>query len=424
MILNFFQAAKRPILSAAYLLWSALALPSASAAGDLTLEAAVTQALSSNPLLEAQGFTAQAQQARIAQARLGPALQLGMMVENAAGTGAFSSLSATESTLSLNWVLAGQLTAAQAAEAEAVAGALAQERALAQLDVSSETAFRFLAVLHAQGLSDLAAAQSADAVRAVALTKRLYETGQGGMAEWQQAQFDEERAALLQEEAHHDLTVARRQLAAQWGNADATFARAAGDWHRLPELPPLSELETGLARSPHLQRFEEEALRLKAAERVAEQNNKTLWTLNGGVRHFALGDDLALVASLTANLPQGRRRSAQARELGAEQNALAAKQAQASNLLHATLFELHAQLAHARHQVARLEGVLLPLLRESLSHYRAGYEQGLYDFPTVRRLEQERWSLERERLELAFEAHRTRIALERLSGLTLPAPAL
>jgi cobalt-zinc-cadmium efflux system outer membrane protein len=333
-------------------------------------------------------------------------------------------LDAAESTLSLNWVLAGQRTAAQAAEAEAAAGGLAQERALAQLDISSETAFRFLAVLHAQGLSDLAVAQGADAARAVELTERLYETGQGGIAEWQQAQFDEERATLLQEEAHHDLAVARRQLAAQWGSSEATFSRAAGDWHRLPELPALAELEAGLASSPHLQRFEEEALRLKAAERVAEQNNKTLWTLNGGVRHFALGDDVALVASLTANLPQGRRRSAKARELGAEQNALAAEQAQASNLLHATLFELHAQLAHARHQVARLEAVLLPLLRESLSHYRAGYEQGLYDFPTVRRLEQERWSLERERLELAFEAHRTRIALERLSGLTLPAPAL
>lgn len=418
----FRRAPKRVLISLSVLL---LTLPVRAEEAELTLTKAIQRTLTESPTLRAQGFLAEAQQARIAQAAVGPAPQLGLMVENAAGTGAFSGLDAAETTLSVNWVLAKTRVTAARASAEAVASRLVQERALAQLNVSSQTAQHFLSVLRAQGLEALAQGQAADATRARKAAQRLFEAGQGSPAEVKQGELDEARAALLAEEAHHELAVARRQLAAQWGQqASATFPHAQGDWSRLPPLPTLGELETGLAASPYLQRFEEDARVLEAAEALAVENNRTLWTLNGGVRHFALGDDLALVASLTATLPQSARRSARQRELSAERNALRAEAAGLSEQLKADLFELHAQLAHARHQVEQLDEALLPLVKGALDHYREGYEAGLYPLPLVRNLEQERWALERERLELAFEAHRARVALERLSGLALPAPAL
>jgi cobalt-zinc-cadmium efflux system outer membrane protein len=417
----FRRAPKRVLISLGVLL---LTLPVWAEEAELTLTEAIQRTLTESPLLRAQGFLAEAQNARIAQAAVGPAPQLGLMVENAAGTGAFSGLDAAETTLSVNWVLAKSRVAAAMASAEAAASRLVQDRALAQLNVSSQTAQHFLSVLRAQGLETLAQGQAADATRARKAAQRLFEAGQGSPAEVKQGELDEARAALLAEEARHELAVARRQLAAQWGKPAPTFPRAQGDWSRLPPLPTLGELENGLAASPYLQRFEEDGRVLEAAEALALENNRTLWTLNGGVRHFALGDDLALVASITATLPQSTRRSARQRELSAERSALRAEAAGLSEQLKADLFELHAQLARARHQAEQLDETLLPLVRGALDHYREGYEAGLYPLPLVRSLEQERWALERERLELVFEAHRARVALERLSGLALPAPAL
>lgn len=417
-----FKRAPRRLLIT--LSWLLLAVSVQAEEAELTLTEAIHRTLTDSPTLRARGFLAAAQRARIAQAAIGPAPQLGLMVENAAGTGAFSGLDAAETTLSVNWVLAKTRVAAATASAEAAASRLTQDRALAQLNVSSQTAQHFLSVLRAQGLEALAQGQGADATRAREAAQRLFDAGQGSPAEVKQGELDEARAALLAEEARHELAVARRQLAAQWGQTSATFPRAQGDWTRLPPLPTLGALETGLAASPHLQRFEEDARVLEAAEALALENNRTLWTLNGGVRHFALGDDLAFVASITATLPQSTRRSARQRELSAERSALRAEAAGLSEQLKADLFKLHAQLAHARHQVEQLDEGLLPLVKGALDHYREGYEAGLYPLPLVRNLEQERWALERERLELAFEAHRARVALERLSGLALPAPAL
>ena len=417
----FRRAPKRVLISLGVLL---LTLPVGAEEAELTLTEAIQRTLTESPILRAQGFLAEAQKARITQAAVAPAPQLGLMVENAAGTGAFSGLDAAETTLSVNWVLAKARVAAATSSAEAAASRLAQDRALAQLNVSSQTAQHFLSVLRAQGLETLAQGQAADATRARKAAQRLFEAGQGSPAEVKQGELDEARAALLAEEARHELAVARRQLAAQWGQPVPTFPRAQGDWSRLPPLPTLGELENGLAASPYLQRFEEDGRVLEAAEALALENNRTLWTLNGGVRHFALGDDLALVASITATLPQSTRRSARQRELSAERSALRAEAGGLSEQLKADLFELHAQLARARHQAEQLDETLLPLVRGALDHYREGYEAGLYPLPLVRSLEQERWALERERLELVFEAHRARVALERLSGLALPAPAL
>src|SRR5210317_215798 len=71
----------------------------------LNLDTAVARTLESNPRLIAFGYQIHAQQGRLQQSELKPNLELGLLVENALGSGDFGGIDSAETTLSLAWVL-------------------------------------------------------------------------------------------------------------------------------------------------------------------------------------------------------------------------------------------------------------------------------------------------------------------------------
>lgn len=77
----------------------------AAADGGIRLEDAVDRTLESNPQLVAFGYQIQAQQGRLTQARIKPSAELGLVVENALGSGDYDGVDGAETTLSLGWVL-------------------------------------------------------------------------------------------------------------------------------------------------------------------------------------------------------------------------------------------------------------------------------------------------------------------------------
>ena len=138
----------------------------------LSLQQAVTRTLERNLDLKAFEFELAAQSGRLQQARARPNPEVGVLVENAFGSGDRSSLDAAETTLSLGFLLEHGARQRRIDVAEASGGLLDTEGRIRRLDLAAETARRFVAVLSSQEVlaasrrATQLAKETADAVQA------------------------------------------------------------------------------------------------------------------------------------------------------------------------------------------------------------------------------------------------------------------
>jgi outer membrane protein, heavy metal efflux system len=135
---------------AACLMWGSTAAPGADA-DPLTLADALSRARSLNPQLAGFVFETRVQEARNRQARMTPAPEIELLLEDAAGSGQRRSLDAAQTTLSLGRIFelggkqAGRIEMAQAQQAR-----LRTDQAARQLDVAADVARRFVHALAQQ----------------------------------------------------------------------------------------------------------------------------------------------------------------------------------------------------------------------------------------------------------------------------------
>jgi cobalt-zinc-cadmium efflux system outer membrane protein len=71
----------------------------------ISFDIAIRKTLERNPALIAFGYQIEAQRGRVLQSELRPNPELGVVLENVAGTGPFSGVDGAEATISLAWVL-------------------------------------------------------------------------------------------------------------------------------------------------------------------------------------------------------------------------------------------------------------------------------------------------------------------------------
>ena len=116
----------------------------------LTLRDAVNRSLQRNPDLAVFSFDLKAQDGRIQQAGEKAPLELGVLVENALGTGSRSNFRSTETTLSLGVLLDHGAPGRRAQAASAVRNFISTELDIKRFDIAAETARRFITVLEAQ----------------------------------------------------------------------------------------------------------------------------------------------------------------------------------------------------------------------------------------------------------------------------------
>src|SRR5262245_33181139 len=147
----FARASSACIGLAALLITSAHAADFVEPRGELTLARAIEAALARNPDLVASAYDLRAADARIEQARLRLNPELGVELENFAGTGEARGTDILETTLSLSQVveLGGKRTLRRAA-AEADFDVATLEQRARELDVLSEVARRFIDVVVSQ----------------------------------------------------------------------------------------------------------------------------------------------------------------------------------------------------------------------------------------------------------------------------------
>ena len=392
-----------------------------ASADSLSLEQAVIRALEHNPELAVFAVELRAQEGRVTQAAARPAPEVGVLVENALGSGARSDFEAAETTLSVGMILERGARERRQAAALAESNLLNADLRVRRADVAAETARRFVAVLERQQLvmqvrhARELTAQTLAAVQARVRAAKVPE------AEEARAQAQLARAQLDEEHAEHQLLTGRRALVALWGESEASFAEATGALNELPVLRDFDALRAEIQNNPEFERFASESRVREAELRVAELRRTPPWHLSAGVRRFEDGNDHAFVIGLTVPLPSRDYVRGAVDEAHARVDAVDAKRNARRNELDAELYGLYQELKHAYAEVTTLRDTVAPKMERAAEESRYAYERGRYSY--LEWVAAQRESLDaRGALTIAYaDAHRYRIEIERLTGISLAA---
>lgn len=389
----------------------------ALAAERLTLDEAIARVATTHPevrLIDARAAVLKAERERAEQR---PPWTVGAEVENALGTGEARGLESAELTLTLAAVLerGGKLDARRTL-AQSRIDALAVQRETRRLDLLAETARRYLAVVTADRARALAALDVAQRQRTVAAAKQRLQAGASPESVVLTAQAALARAELVRDRAAQQLGAARQHIAALWGERAPTFDAIAGDPRVLPEIAPLEALADELDRTPELALFADERrigeARLQLARSAASPDLE--WHV--GVRQLQATDDTALVGGLSLPLGSRARAQPEIRAAEAELESLSIEREAKGMSLYSTLVEAHGRYTVAKAEVERLEQDVLPKLARAEQAAERAYRAGAISYLEWAQLQSEQTSTRQQQLDVALDAQRSLIEIQRLTG--------
>jgi cobalt-zinc-cadmium efflux system outer membrane protein len=383
----------------------------------LTLREAVARVLETNPQLQAADFQARAAAERIRQQTQSTPWEVGLELENFAGSGVVSGVDALETTLSLGRVLElGGKPGRRGQVAQLEAGLLRHDQDALRLDLLAETARRFLALARVQAARALALQRVELTQRTLKSVEQRYRAGKATVAERAQVQIDVARAELALEETVHLSKNGRRRIAVMWGAFEPGFERVQADILHLEPAAEFATLDRAMERNPAIARLATNQRLSEARALLARARARPDLDLRAGVRHLNEPDDLGLVLSLRLPLGSARRSVAytdEAEALAAREPLLARDQRLA---LRATLFELHQELLHARDRFETWHDRIIPAADKALSDYRKGYSAGRYSLLELSVAQDSLLDARGEALAAAVEHHAVRIEIDRLIG--------
>lgn len=383
----------------------------------LTLPTAIERTLAQHPDLQVFPLRTKKLQGDAQTDALRPAMEIGLEVENFAGSGDFRDTQSLDTTLALSSVLElGQKRAARIATANARLAQLQAEQAAAMLDASGEAARRFLDALLAQEHLHLAREAEQLARNTTHAVQQRAAAGAGSDADVLRAQAAEAQAALVSSKASSDARAARVSLAATWGDTDADFLRVEGDLLAVGSQEPLSTLSQRIQNNPITLALASET-RVKAAElRLAQANTRRDIQWSAGVRHFNDSNDTALVASVSMPLFAERRGAGAVMAAQADNDTATLAQNNALKRATVQLTVLHGQRQRAITAVHGLQERVIPLLQQALHATRTAFVNGNATYQDWSMAKQELLSAQQLLLDTAADAQRLRIDMEQLTA--------
>lgn len=409
----------RSICPSLWVMVSVIALET-EAADPLTLPNALAIAQASHPALA--GFPAEraAAEARRSRASRTPIVDLGVTLEDAAGTGAYSGLDRAQWTLSLSRALErnGQRSARIDA-ADAQLEALQSQQQRRRRDAYAEVVERFIeAAADAERLR-LAQAELALAAEAARAAEQRVSAARAPLAESARARAALAMARLEREHAEHEEQSARLALAVSLGRSQPDFGELIADVYELPALVGLDSLREQLARSPAATARLAEVAAARAEIRAAESLSRARPSLSAGLRRFEAEDDYGIVLGFSVPLGTAARAEDSIREATAQVARLEAESSATQLAAGQLLFDRFQELTHWREAVRLFDTEVVPALDEALAQTRYAFERGRYGYPELGLALRELAAAKRERLDSAVRYHMLLVELEKLTGVSL-----
>jgi cobalt-zinc-cadmium efflux system outer membrane protein len=397
--------------------WPAFALaglPVPEPTGPLTLKAALALAADANADLSAARHELLAVDGVVQQAGLlpNPSLSVERVDTRRSNT---SDTRETTFLLSQPLELGGKRRArVQAAERER--DSASAQLGARQADIRADVIDGWFAVLAAQEQLRLAQEASELATRAAAATGRRVVAGKVSPVEETRARVAASTVGLDLLRARGTLAVARKRLAAMWGNPAPRFEKADGELDTLPPLPDQALLHHRLAQAPAMALARSELDRREALARLELTRRMPDLTLNlGAKRSEELGRSQA-VFGISVPLPFFDRNQGNVLETSRRVD-------KARDELRSTALRLDAELAQAREdfdvarqQALALRGEILPGAQSAYEAASTGFDYGKFGFLDVLDAQRTLLQAKSQYLNALAEAHRARSAIGRILG--------
>ncbi len=383
------------------------------------LETAIRKTLARNPNLVAFGYQIEAQQGRVVQSRLRPNTELGLVVENALGSGDFEGIDRAETTLSLGWVIERGKRDRRVAAASAGVSLLEAEGELRRLDAAAETARLYLDSLANQ--ERLKRFQEAVVLseQTVFAVKERVGAGRSPDADLARAEAALARVRLTLDDVEHERLTSNHQLAAQWGKRQPDFTQVAGDIELMPKPEEFEYLLARIDQNPNISRYLSQQ-RLREAElSLAQAQAKPNWRVNAGIRRLEGTNDHAFVAGITIPLALRNRNQGRISEARARLQVVDADRIATQLQIETHLFARYQELQHSLHQTKTLRDEILPRVEQALADTQVAYAAGRYGYLEIQLVQAEVLNARTALVEASIEAHKHLIEIERLTGTTL-----
>jgi len=391
--------------------------------GDLTLRQALSLSLLHSPELASFSWEVRAREAAALQAGLLPNPELGIEMENFAGSGDYQGINSAETTVTLSQLVElGGKGAKRRANATLETDLAGWDFETRRLDVLTATAKAFVTLLTAQERLAQAEELANLAENFFGTVSARVEAGKVSPVEEARAQVPLAMARVARERARLALEAGRKELAALWGDDSATFDRAVGALGSIVPVPPLEQLAPLVDQNPDVARWKTEEQQRSAKLELERANAIPDLTLYAGGRNIRDTSDNAIVAGLSIPIPLfDRNQGGIAAAHAARGKALSESRA-AHNRALAALSSNYRDLKAAFLEVRTLEEQILPAAEQSFEATDFGYREGKFGFLEVLDAQRTFFEVKGQYLEALAAYHEARAGVERLIGASLPIP--
>lgn len=396
-------------------------LESLGAGQVLTLSTAIEKALAKNPSLQVFPFRQDALQGQSDNAGLRPALELGLDLENVAGSGAYQSVDQAEATLSLSSTL--ELGGKRAARLALFDQGLAQlqiEKELAALQLVGDVTRRFVETLAAQERVRLALVAQSLAQEALQAVKKRAALGATPDVEIRRAEAAAAQNHLTLRSEQQQLAYLKVALAASWGESHVNFSSVTGDFYQFSAAITFENLYQQVAENPSIKLFASKQRLREAQLRLVKTQARSDVRWSVGVRRLQDSSDSALTAAISMPLFVAKRNRGNEYAANALLDEVSVQRDGALLAIRTQLYRAYSSREQAIHTADDLRKDIVPSLELALRDTRKAYEQGRYSYVDYVSARQELLGAQRSLIEAAAAAHSYGAEIEQLSAVSLP----
>lgn len=394
-----------------------------SAVNSINLRDAITKTFKYNPELRTFGYALKAQEGRQLQAGLSANPELKFSISDALGTGQYKELGDAQASISIGWVLEGDIRQNYIDVSRASGLLLNIEADVKRLDAAAETARLYLIVLAYQARMSNAKETVQLAIETVSAIKKQVTSGKAPQAELARAKAEVARSELEHEDVEHELSSTIRLLAAQWGETLPVFTQVEGNIFNVPIVPSFKVLKTRFNQSAGYLRLISDK-RLKQVQlKLESSKSNPEWRVNFGLRHYEATNDQALIAGITIPFGEGSKNTGRIVEAREDLSQTMAKENEIRVRYETILYVLTQELEHSRHRLDTYRNNIIPQLEKALKQTRRAYNIGRYSYLELRSVQSELLDARSSLVEASIGAHLKIIEIERLTGMSMTQPS-
>lgn len=385
--------------------------------GELTLGQALASALLKNPRLSSGSLAVRIKEAQALQAGLRPNPEIGLEIENLAGTGGLSGFDAAETTLQLSQLIElGGKRSSRVRVSQFESSLAAWDYEADRLAVFVETTLAFIDVLATQEQVHLAEESYTISSQIHESVVKRVQAGKASPVEENKSIIERANAKIIIKNTRHRLLLARKRLAFTWAGSTPVFTSVVGAMKEVDELPMFEQVKQLMSRNPAIARWATEMEHRLAVLSLERAQGVSDLTLSAGARQFEESSDTAFVLSVSMPLRLFDRNQG---------NILAARYAIDKARQDQKIAELKTQeavvasyelLSAARLEAIVLRDEVLPAAQKSFDAVREGYKQGKFGYLDVLDAQRTFFNTRVRHAEVLASYHRATALLEGLIG--------